>query len=439
MSFITVIMKYYDNIIVTEYKKGYLLYNPYTDSVKYVDDLKEDLAAIKKLIDEGVLMDTNIDGSSIARFIIDKSKISHFRELQITDAFSYVCNLACEYCMQQNIKENKTRMSPEKRVEEWQQLMKLHHANYLSVCLFGGEPFYNVSYISKLLEIAKEQLGEVNYSVVTNGTLIDERVIRLINDFEISRIQITIDGPEGIHNNRRKSSSINCYEEIIKNIQNIIEKTNATVIINSVIDTANYNYIDVMTDELIETFNREIYSDQPRIVFNYGMECHPYGNSDYTNEHIPEIVKFNVDFLTIYKRQILKGIAVTEVMPTPLCILKDENDILISPNGDIYKCITGLGANEFKVCSYSDLWDKKLLYFEKLASLSYQQFPSCVNCKYLALCNGGCYYDAVLQGKKQICRKKVLDATISQLIELRYITKEIELGVFRYDNDIINK
>lgn len=356
-------MKQLNHIFYRKYKLGYILYNPYTDAIKYVNEIEN--VDENVLENKGVLFSEGINGPSISRYIISKSKISNFGELQITDSFSYSCNLKCVYCMQQNISEADNRMEPSVRVAEWKQLMNLHHSKHLNVCLFGGEPFLNITYLSEVLEIAKEEIGDISYSVVTNGTLVDSRVIKLINTYSINRIQITIDGPENIHNRRRVSQNINCYQEIIKNIYTLLKETNSQIIINNVMDISNYSEIDLMTDELIQKFKEYIFIDNPRIIFNYGMECHPFGKSDYTKDHIPELIQYNKDYLKLLKKQIIKKIPVTEILPTPLCILKDENDILIAPNGDIYKCITGLGAEEFKVISYSKLWENPLTYFEK--------------------------------------------------------------------------
>ena len=428
------IMEKYKNIFVVPYENGYLLYNPFTDAVAFTETLRLDKKTEDKLTEEGVLLDKGIDGPSISRFIIEKIREGNSHTLQITDAFSYQCNLKCVYCMQQNIHEAPQRMSPEQRIDEWISLMQLHNVDDLDVCLFGGEPLFNIRYLTDVLETARKKIGQVSYSIVTNGTLIDDRVIQLINEYRISRIQITLDGPEIVHNSRRVNHSINCYRTIISNIHKLLEKTASRIIINSVIDTANFDQIDQMTDMLSEEFNDYIFCDHPRIIFNYGMECHPFGKSEYTEEHIPELKKYYIDFLNLLEKEIRKGISVTEIMPTPTCIAKEENDILIAPTGDIYKCISALGVPEFRICTFEDLKKNQMMYFEHIASFSDRSFASCMNCDFVLLCNGGCYYDASVENVRQSCRKEIMEAQMPQLIKLRYITKEIESGVFRiYD------
>ena len=155
------------------------------------------------------------------------------------------------------------------------------------------------------------------------------------------------------------------------------------------------------------------------------MECHPFGKSEYTNKNIPQLKKYYVDFLNLLEKEIQKGIAVTEILPTPTCIAKVENDVLISPNGDIYKCISGLDVPDFKICSYNELMSNELYYHERIATFSEKKFSSCINCKFLSLCNGGCFYEAALNGKEQACQKDLMEAQMPQLIKLRYLTEEI--------------
>ncbi len=433
-------MQFKDNVFILPYEEGYLLYNPYTDAIKYLDSINIDDRQKKELIEECVLFPNEVNGPTIARYIINKIKQANDNTLQITDAFSYKCNLKCVYCMQQNIHEVDKRMDPYDRVMEWKNLMSLHNANKLNACLFGGEPFFNIPYIEQILKIAEDEIGNVAYSVVTNGTLINQRVLTLIKNYNINRIQITIDGPEAIHNARRVSTDINSFKSIISNIHKILDQTKATIIINSVIDTANYDSIDESTDLLIKEFKDYIICASPRIIFNYGMECHPFGKSSYTEEHIPELKKYYTNYLNLLEKEIKKGIATTEIMPTPICIAKDPNDILIAPNGDIYKCISALGVSEFMICDYNDIQHNKMLYIEKLASFSNKTFESCVNCRYLALCNGGCFYEASVENVPQACRKEIMEIQMPHLIRLRYITEEIESGVFRiHDNNNTNR
>lgn len=416
-------------LIIKSYNNGYLLYNPYTDVIVYSDTLSPSSETIEYYKNIGLLFDKSVDSSAIARFIINSCKSTD--ALQLTEAFSYSCNLKCVYCIQQNIKEKPVLMSPRKRIDEWKQLMNLHNVSKINVCLFGGEPFFNIRYLSEVLELANKEIGDIAYTAITNATLIDHRVINLINTYSIQKLQITLDGLEETHNKRRVNNNINCFRDIINNIHKILQETSCTIILNSVIDTENFDEINQMTDYMIDNFSEYILSDKPRIVFNYGMECHPFGKSSYTKEHIPELKNYNLKFLELLKKQLLKGVATTEIMPTPICIAKDPNDVLIAPNGDIYKCISGLDVPEFKIASYDDLFNKPFQYFEKVISFSYRNYPSCNTCKYFSLCDGGCYYQAAIDGVQQNCQKSLFDAQMDILIELRYITEEIESGVFK--------
>jgi uncharacterized protein len=425
-------MKQKNGAIISKYENGYLVYNPYTDVIAYSDDCNFSSEKIHDYIEKGIFFeDDKMSGKTISLYIINKAKAYSVNDLQLTDAFSFSCNLRCVYCMQQNITRASIMMSAEKRVDEWKTLMQIHNAKNLSVCLFGGEPFFNIVYLKEVMEIAARKIGAISYTAITNGTLINETVIRLINTYKIKSIQITLDGTERIHNERRTNGSINCYQTIIANIKKVLEKTRCRITINTVMDISNFQYIDKMTDEIISLFNQYIFGENPRIIFNYGMECFPFGKSTYVEKNIPETVNYNIQFYKILEQEIQKGISVTEVLPTPTCIAKKDNDILISPNGDLYKCITALGSEVMKLSSYEDAVRNPLKYFEKIAYYSERINPQCLDCRYLALCNGGCYFEAINRGMDISCRKVILDNTIDEIIKLRWLTEEIDDGVYR--------
>ena len=100
-------------LIIKSYNNGYLLYNPCTDVIVYSDTLSPSLETVEYYKNIGLLFNKSVDPSAIARFIINSCKSTD--TLQLTEAFSYSCNLKCVYCIQQNIKEKPVLMSPKKK------------------------------------------------------------------------------------------------------------------------------------------------------------------------------------------------------------------------------------------------------------------------------------------------------------------------------------
>lgn len=426
--------------LVFEINNEYVLYNTYTDDFVKIEknnnfDISLTAEMEEKFVKEGIIFEDNFEYNSVSRYMINKSKyVSNV--LQITDALSYNCNLKCVYCMQQNIDKKETCLSFIKKVEEWKYLKELFNCCSLNVCLFGGEPFIDLKYVRDLVNYAKEiDLADINYTVVTNGTIVNDELINLMNESNFEKIQITVDGLELTHNKRRVSNEFNCFSLIIVNLKKLLEKTNIKIIINTVIDNNNFEEINDMVNFLISEFTEHIFNDEKRIVFNFGMECHPSGKSNYTISSIPNILDYTKRYYDFLIEIVRKGIFISQLFPTPLCINKVEKDILLAPNGDVFKCISGLGSNEYLISTYDELMTNPMSLFINLSKHIERYNSPCQCCKYQSLCNGGCYYNSILEDKKFICSKSILDATIEDILYLKMITDVQNDGSYRIKKD----
>lgn len=118
-----------------------------------------------------------------------------------------------------------------------------------------------------------------------------------------------------------------------------------------------------MLDEIISLFGEMIFDDKNRIVFNIGTECKPEGNCAFSDENIPDDETYANIYTSVLKSAISKNAKIGSLMPGAVCTNKKEYDFMIGPNGDIYKCISGVGIDEFKVISKEKLFDNpQLLY-----------------------------------------------------------------------------
>lgn len=90
---------------------------------------------------------------------------------------------------------------------------------------FGGEPLLNqetliycVNYINGLF---KNRKNKVRYNITTNGTIVDERLLKLFQENHF-RVSISIDGIEKIHDlNRKYVSGKGSFEDITANVKNL--------------------------------------------------------------------------------------------------------------------------------------------------------------------------------------------------------------------------
>lgn len=217
--------KVIDKTFVKEYDHSYFLFNAFTNCTLEIS--KVDVPNLQQYLDkemnnllaEGVFCPSDTSYYELADFFI-KRDTTNTENLTITDAATFDCNLRCVYCMQQNTNQRCELIPPKQRIKIWMQVMSLLNSSSLSVCLFGGEPFFYKHYVNEMLETAKSVgLNLKDIFAVTNGTLIDRSMLDIINRYGISSLQITLDGPKEVHDNRRYNhNKEGSFDLIIENI-----------------------------------------------------------------------------------------------------------------------------------------------------------------------------------------------------------------------------
>lgn len=170
--------------------------------------------------------------------------------LQVTQA----CNFKCRYCGYAgdnylNRKHNGLSMSWEtakRAIDFYIQHSKSSPIAYFG--FYGGEPLLEIDLIKECIEYIEDILKgrEITYFITTNGTLINDKVVELLNKYAVI-LAISLDGPEKLHNKNRRYA-INgkeTYADVIKGIDYLrknVSDFNNKVKINSVIDQQE-NYL----------------------------------------------------------------------------------------------------------------------------------------------------------------------------------------------------
>ncbi|MGC9797386.1 radical SAM protein [Fervidobacterium riparium] len=138
-------------------------------------------------------------------------KLSNFikqmkKPLRVHLILSYDCNLRCKYCFQ-NISRSK-KIAKEiviQRMFDTIEFLKLENNHEkVEIVLFGGEPLIRNKFLYQRLKQTLDTASTKNYSIeiVTNGVHL-ESYIPLLKNYNISQIQVTLDGPKNIHDERK--------------------------------------------------------------------------------------------------------------------------------------------------------------------------------------------------------------------------------------------
>jgi uncharacterized protein len=320
------------------------------------------------------------------------------------------CNLNCKYCYEkQDI--SKTDTSSEMTFSTIEKLVSwcLNYVNEnktekLSITLTGGEPVLcenEITYLISLLQSAN-LLSLCSFTLITNGYLLTDSMLQLIVKY-INTVQITIDGPEQIHDKRRPTMGDEpTFKSIIRNIIRIVSKKNTSkisVILRINVDSSNMDFID----ELINIFDK--YCLKKYITINLGDVI---DNTITKSSVLEKIVSIYDDFT--------RNGYNTVICETTPCPISSSGWFAVVPNGDIFKCTGMIGNSRYSVGNVSsNEWKAE---YENQMNLD--PWLECIDCEVVGICAGGCSYRSYITGNSanKICRKKyLLDVLKRQILD----------------------
>lgn len=152
------------------------------------------------------------------------------------------CNLDCRHCY------NSSRLEVEGLSSSHLHTIaeKLSNSGVFFVSLSGGEPLMEPE-IWNIVQKLKKRGKSIQ--LITNGTLITERVARKIKDYGINSIQISIDGLKELHEYQRGVRG--CFDKTVCAVQYLL-KENVPVVVNTLITQRNYQEIPDFVDFLMQ-------------------------------------------------------------------------------------------------------------------------------------------------------------------------------------------
>ncbi len=149
----------------------------------------------------------------------------------ITLGITEQCNFRCKYCIYSESFEHYRKhslknmsLSIARKAVEY----LLNHSQKQTrprvVSFYGGEPLLRWGLIRSIIQKYGSQNNTLQYSITTNGSLLNKKIIELLIDNNITLI-ISLDGPKEIHDRNRvlKESGKGTFDIVWRNIQMIRE------------------------------------------------------------------------------------------------------------------------------------------------------------------------------------------------------------------------
>lgn len=378
-----------------------------TDRIDMAELGYEERSVALKLIKDRFLVRDYIDELKIIKHTSEKYKYDN-ASLYLTIAPTMDCNLTCTYCYENR---SKTRMTGEVQqallnyIEE-----NTKKADTLKIIWFGGEPLLAWDMIESLTAqitgICEKNSCRCFYSMVTNGYLLDNHIISRMADLNYQVLQITLDGPPGIHNLRKglAENDHDSYYKLLAHIRDLRDKK-IEVYLRINISHENRDAADellhILASEDINT--SQIY---PAMISSHSEACKSFEPSclslaDYSDY----LVAFHDSMI---KKGFAKGYA--NLLPkrkANSCYANQNNSFLFDPEGYLYKCWYQIGSVEDSVGQLTAPNSNAKSKMNLVNWLTNNPFDDkvCRQCKLLPLCMGGCFYEAIYSqaGKKYRC------------------------------------
>lgn len=409
------------NEYIGKRKKGWVIYNNLTGAMIEVPEYI--YAAIHE---NNINKLTNIDILStlkLGHFIVHKDEneiksLSNKRDelnespysigFQILSTMS--CNFRCVYCYEgshPNLQFMSLKVM-DAIINHLKTTIRLKPTiKYLNICWYGGEPLLSMKQIeylsSSFLDICNENNIQYFSSIVTNGYLLTRKNLDILSKLKVSHCQVTLDGPEHIHNKRRllKNGS-GTYRRILNNLKYTISRMKGiTVRVN--IDNGNiFSVKDLFLDLQKNNILDNVKISLGRIQ-NIGTACRSIEENILSAIEATNILR-SLNIETFLKK--------TEKIKRPVpnllgCIAKPEHSMIIGPGGELYKCSKTIG-DEKEICGTIFAVDNTHPNFRKWVDEDRLKIEQCKKCSMVPICGGnGCTYDFLIKNRElKRCNKK---------------------------------
>lgn len=329
----------------------------------------------------------------------------------ITIAPTMECNARCYYCFEKGaVQGTMTKETADKTAEF---LIEKCTEKKLYIAWFGGEPLMASDIITRISDKILKKGIEVESTVTTNGILIDEQMIKNFKRWNVTRVQITLDGI-GEEYNRVKRYTIECanpFERIMKNIDLLIAN-DITVHLRVNYYSKSYEVVKKTMDYLHDRFGNY------EKLYLYGVPLDlpdKKGYSEFDKEEGEIFLKVLDDSLKRgYENDELNfsalrvsneyNKALGELMLAPFpasCYMVNKDRFVIDDKGYLYKCQKHLGKKQFSCGTVYDGVTKNDTYDFYVTDKLHDK--TCEECNMLPICQGGCKANRLLYGSKFAC------------------------------------
>lgn len=314
-----------------------------------------------------------------------------FELRKVTFDVTNACNLRCKHCCS----NSGTPLENELSLDEIKNIFReLYDLGTLELELSGrGEPFMRSDFV-KILEMANSM--DFSLEILTNGTLLDEKKVRILHDISIRSIQVPIEGLRDAHEFIRGKGT---FDPAIKAVK-MLKDAGLNVQVRMTVTKKSLNDIEALA-ELLVSLNIDKFLITEFIPVGRG-----FGYMNELTLNVEEKRKFQDIFTKVYERYknklLVRGGACgyfegkDEVNKfgafnrSILCGALRGDWCEIMSNGVVTPCdLIQFYAGNVRLQKLSEIWNNSPV-FKTFRDFDQEKLEgACGNCDYKVTC-GGC-------------------------------------------------
>lgn len=350
--------------------------------------------ATKHLLNRGMLIEEDVNEEKKLGVVI--KKLRENSPYVFTFVLTMKCNFRCTYCYESRNPMDMNWEVAEKCINFIVKKVKETKQKVVPVMFYGGEPLLKFDLLKKILQTSKKLLPEdtnILVSVITNGSFLTKRVVDTLREYHCSHVQITLDGLDKIHDNRRPyANGRSSFDDVVNGIKNAIPVFDS-VGIRMNVDKSNENHVpeflkwikdNGLAKENVTVSFGQVTSFSPESTRHKDL-CIP--SYEYGKKFI-EFVRY------AQKIGINSGFSIPRYL---YCGAYIKTSVMFNPNGNLVSCLEGVGdvpdfvvGNVFNTPVHNE---NAKNFFER----SPLNFEKCRNCEIVGFCGTGCigkaYYE----------------------------------------------
>lgn len=397
-----------DKVLVTNDFGNYCFLEPNQFIALVNKDIKKDSSLYDKLIGNKMIYDsTNLEFTSDYRYELREAK-GHLNNATSLHIFvvTTACNMKCVYCQANNGMNDSNLIMTDTIAEKAVDIALESPSKYLTFEFQGGEPLTNLPVIQHIVEYAEQNKKNhiINYSLVTNLTLLTEEIIDFLVEYHFS-VSTSIDGNRIVHNaNRKYMNGNDTFDDVVTSLNKLKDKGVEV----GAIQTTTRKSLPYAT-QLVRTYERLGFNNIfIRPLTPLGRAAKNWNLIGYTPEEFiifyrnafNEIIKINEEG-TVFKEN-HAAIFLNRIRGKNINYMELRSpcgagigQIAYYPDGNIFTCDEArmfyeMGHDTFMIGnvfdhSYKDLISNKVCRTVCAASVL-ESIPSCCDCVYQPYC-----------------------------------------------------